>query len=47
MGRRKGFRVEKCTLIFFFLFFTVEGEGGGGKFFFGLHLTCGRRKGKG
>jgi hypothetical protein len=39
---------KRCRLILFFLFFTVEGEGGGGQcFFFCLHLTCGRRKGKG
>ncbi len=27
-------REKRCRLIFFFLFFTVEGEGGGGQCFF-------------
>jgi hypothetical protein len=50
MGRGKGcIEGFGCRLIFFLTIFTVEGGGGWRLmfFFFNLHLTCGRRKGKG
>ncbi len=39
-------RGKGCTLNFFLLFFTVEGEGGGVNVFFPLHWKCGRRRGE-
>jgi len=42
MGRGKG-----CTLIFFLLFFTLEGEGGGGLCFFLPSFDMWKEEGKG